>query len=209
MRLRGISTQPRPIIRSSSIPARCMRSRILKPPSLARSSTYRLGTMPRWIRKRRQRRPSSLPLTFKDKQKGRLQSGLSVMRLRYPGSSTGGWGFRFRNEIFVSRPATADRSIVNTTPIVLEQESRSSPAAGCPFGGGTILNWVIQGSPRWRNHRITWSALLSTTARDGQAKPLRRLQVYHKRCRCAPGLCPYAVGLELGKDVGGDFIVEA
>src|ERR1700737_4686982 len=69
MRSRRISTQRRLIIGSSSIPARCTRSRTPKPPSSARSSTCRSDTTPKWIRKRRPRRPSSLPLTFKNKQK--------------------------------------------------------------------------------------------------------------------------------------------
>src|ERR1700737_1248897 len=69
MRSRRISTQQRPIIGSSSIPARCTRSRTPKPPSSARNSTYRSDTTPKWIRKRRPRRPSSLPLTFKNRQK--------------------------------------------------------------------------------------------------------------------------------------------
>ena len=68
MRSRRISTQRRPIIGSSSIPARCTRSRTPKPPSSARSSTYRSDTTPKWIRKRRPRRPSSLPLIFKNRQ---------------------------------------------------------------------------------------------------------------------------------------------
>jgi dienelactone hydrolase len=45
------------------------RSRIPKPPNSARSSTYRSDTTPRWIRKRRPRLPSSLPLICKSKQK--------------------------------------------------------------------------------------------------------------------------------------------
>jgi len=57
----------RPIIGSSNIPARCTRSRTRKPPSSARSSTCRSDTTPKWIRKRRPRRPSSLQLAFKNK----------------------------------------------------------------------------------------------------------------------------------------------
>jgi dienelactone hydrolase len=59
----------RPIIGSSSIPARCTRSRTPRLPSSARSSTCRSDTTPRWIRKRRPRRTSSSPLAFKNKTK--------------------------------------------------------------------------------------------------------------------------------------------
>src|SRR5438874_9022365 len=69
MRSRRILTQRRQIIASSNIPARFTRSRTPKPPSSARSSTYRSDTTPKWIRKRRPKRPSSLPLTLNNKQK--------------------------------------------------------------------------------------------------------------------------------------------
>ena len=48
----------------------------LKPPSSARSSTCRSNTTPRWIRKRRPRRRSSLPPTSRNRRKGRLRGGL-------------------------------------------------------------------------------------------------------------------------------------
>ena len=67
MRSRRISTQLRPIIGSSSIPARCTRSRIPRLPSSARNLTCRSDMTARWIKKRRPRRTSSLPLAFRNR----------------------------------------------------------------------------------------------------------------------------------------------